>query len=734
MRIALVTREYPPETAWGGIGAYYAGFAKSLSEAGHDVEVFTQGLERGGTSDQDGVRVTRILAHKDGYGPPAEGAMAGSRDVGLFALGLARAMHAAVSRRHAEAPFDLIEGHEHLGINALINADASINAQTVTRYHSAYHTLVRRGLVDWPASPLIEELERLSIAKARIRISTSDVISRAVAEDFSAPQADAVIPNGVYDAGLGVDWDEKAREVLFVGRLVLAHKRPDIAVEAFVTFALAHPDWRMVIIGPDQDHDDHGTVWAYLQTLIPEAIRPRIDYRGAQSQAKVYAAMARSRVILMPSDFESFGMVAVEAMLQGCLPLVSSGTATADVAPDARLVRQRGCVEDFAAGLDDLLGDEERSGAAALSNRLIAHARDAFSQSRMMSDNLALFEHAVSKARRRTRTTSANDRRPLVSVIVPNFNGERFLDETLGSIFSQDYPHIEVILVDGASSDASLQVAARYPDLKIISRPDKGQAHAINRGLLAARGDILAYLNSDDLYRPGAVTAIVEHFRRRPDAMIICGACDYIDEASNVIGKLIQPKFSGVRGIVRYWGWERWHTIPQQACFWRRELTERIGLFDCSLHFVMDLDYWIRAAQNFAIETAPETLAAFRLVAGTKTVSQTDRMYLEEYATFRKYRHILPLPDRWAASWEAGRHASNKLLALGEHLYLTEHLRRRGMEVTLAGMRLWPIRILDVRVWLMLQSLITRKIGLAKFGERVHRRIIYELGRMGGRT
>lgn len=733
MRIALVTREYPPETGWGGIGAFYASFARSLVAAGHEVEVFAQGLSEASTTDDEGVRVSRVLGLADGFGGRGQGPLAGNDDLGLFALGLSRAMHQAVRQRHEDAPFDIIETHEHLGIGAQICADPDLRPLTVTRYHTAYHTLVKRGLVDWPASRLVEALERAAITGAAQRVSVSATTDQVSQDDFGAPSADAIIPNFVRGPAWNGRWSDKKDQILFVGRLVLNLKRPDVAVEAFCRFAAERPSWRLKLVGLDQDHEGVGSVWEHLKTKIPEALRTRIDYIGGQSSDEVYRLMAESKAMLFPSEFESFGLVAVEAMLHGCLPLVTAGSAPADVVPDLRLLRQRGSVEDFATGLETLLGDERASGAAALSSRLVDHARDAFSEDRVLGENLALFDRTLAARRRKARRAQApSGDGPLVSVVVPNFNGARFLDETLRSIVTQDYPNLEVILVDGGSTDESLQIAAEWPTVTVIRQPDKGQAHAINRGLLRARGDILAYLNSDDVYRPGAVRTIVEHFAARPQAKILCGAADYIGEDSQVIGKLIQPRFSGLQGVIRYWGWDRWHTIPQMSCFWRRELTERVGLFDARLHYVMDLDYWIRTAQQFEIETVPETLAAFRLVTGTKTVSATDRMYAEEYATFRRYRGLLPWPQRITASWAAAAHYSGKLLGYGEHFYLGEHLRRRGVAMTMRAVRVSPIRALDPRVWLIAGNVVASAARLGGLADRVHRKALSILSRLKG--
>lgn len=722
MRVALVTREFPPETAWGGIGAFYASFALALTAAGHEVEVFTQGLTKEAVDTRDGFRVVRVLGHSDAFGAKAQGAEAGNDDLGLFALGLARALHRAVAMRHAEAPFDLIEGHEHLGVMALINLDPTLRAPRVTRYHAAYHSLVRRGLVDWPASRLVEALERAGIVAADHRISISQAVSGAAAEDFGAPKADVVIPNFVAPASRPPAWSAKKDQVLFVGRLVLDLKRPDIAIEAFSQFARSRPGWRMLLVGLDQEHRDHGSVWAHLSKSIPASMKGRITHLGDQPHAAVQSLMAESKALLMPSEFESFGLVAVEAMQQGCVPLVAEGTGTAETAPTPELVRRRGSAASFAEGLEHVVGDARRG--ARLSKAVQAHAEARFGAERIMSDNLAFLERCAQGAQAPDNEAVFGPDAPRVSVVVPNFNGGRFLRPTLQSLVDQDYPNLEIILVDGGSTDDSLEIAARYRQVRVISEPDHGQSHAINRGLLQARGDILAYLNSDDLYQPGAVKAVVERFRREPNTQIICGGCEVIDEAGQTVGDLILPRFTGQQGVIRYWGWGRWHAIPQPATFWRRGVTERVGLFDTGLEFAMDLDFWIRAADLFDIRAAPETLAAFRLAQGSKTVSQTDKMYAEEHQVFRRYRSRLPLVQRPFATLAAATHHSGKLLGVAEHLYLTERLRRRGLEMAIKSVRVFPPRALDPRVWFIAGNVVASAMRLSGLADRVHRRLL----------
>ncbi len=732
MRIALVTREYPPETAWGGIGSFYHSFATALAKADHAVEVFCQGLSDSGSSMMGGVLVHRVRAWKDGTGPGVGEPLAGNDDIGVFAFGLASAMLDAVARRHASAPFDIIEGHEHLGINALINNARLAGARTVTRYHTAYESLVKRRLVDWTPSATVRALERQAIHSADLRIATSDFIAGVTEADFDAPPAEALIFNLIDEPSAGPVAPPAEREdvILFVGRLVLNHKRPDLAVQAFAALAERFPTWRLEVAGADMDMPQGGTVWQHCASLLPDALKPRVRYHGTLPHAEVQALFGRAKILLAPSDFESFGLVAIEAMQAGCVPVVADETALIDWVADAQLIFARGRLGNLIERVEALLADPAliEAKSAACRSRALA----AFTPSALLAQNIAAFERARAGAAPHRHVIdavpAATSDDPLISVVIPSFNQGPFIGETIRSILDQDYPHIEVIVMDGGSTDATIEVLKGFPQITWISERDRGQTHAINKGMLLARGDIRAYLNSDDVYRPGAFRAIADIFRREPETQILVGNCDYIDEHSQVIGHL-KAKFTGLQNLVRYGGWERFHCIPQQATFWRASLMSEVGLFDISRHMVMDYDYWMRAAQHADFRTVDQTLAAFRLMAGTKTVSRTDEMYDEEYEAFLRYRHVLPLPLRIRASLEARHGYADKLLMFAQHQILTLRLRRKpaGSLMRIAG--LWPPYLLSARYILCVLHLTLTLVGSQDMAGQIHRRELARLER-----
>ena len=214
---------------------------------------------------------------------------------------------------------------------------------------------------------------------------------------------------------------------------------------------------------------------------------------------------------------------------------------------------------------------------------------------------------------------------PLVSIVTPSFNQVRFLEATIQSVLSQNYPRLEYLIVDGGSADGSVDIIKRYAG-KIawwVSEKDQGQTDAINKGFAHARGDVLAWLNSDDTYEPNAVSSAVGFLNDHPEAGLVYGDANYIDEAGRVIGRFpaAQTDWTRLRrGYVH---------IPQQAAFFRADLWRTVGPLDPSFYFAMDYDLWVRLARCSEVKYVPQTWASFRLHASGKTIRADDRCWPE---------------------------------------------------------------------------------------------------------
>jgi len=230
-----------------------------------------------------------------------------------------------------------------------------------------------------------------------------------------------------------------------------------------------------------------------------------------------------------------------------------------------------------------------------------------------------------------------------LSVVVPSYNQGRFLEATLESILTQDR-ETEVLVHDGGSADESLAILRRYGNrIDFVSRKDEGQADAINQGLQRASGDILAYLNSDDIYYPQAVGRVLDYFKTHADCVALYGTAWHLNEDGSVMEQYPTEPWSYPRLFeVCY--------LCQPAVFWRREVIERFGLFDPTLQYALDYDYWLRVGRDVEfhyLEGPP--LAGSRLHAETKTLKRRMEVHHEIFEVLM--RHIAEPPYQWVKNF-----------------------------------------------------------------------------------
>lgn len=214
---------------------------------------------------------------------------------------------------------------------------------------------------------------------------------------------------------------------------------------------------------------------------------------------------------------------------------------------------------------------------------------------------------------------------PKVSIITPSYNQAKFLEETMLSVLEQDYPNIEYIIIDGGSDDGSKEIIEKHANRLAYwqSQKDKGQTDAINQGFGRASGEILAWLNSDDILYPGAVSAAVRQLKAHPEVGMVYANCDWIDAEGKVIGDFpaAQTDLKKLRrGYVH---------IPQQTAFFRADLWKKVGPLDDSFYFAMDYDLWTRLANQAPLLYVQELWAAFRLHEGAKSIAEDDRCWPE---------------------------------------------------------------------------------------------------------
>lgn len=212
---------------------------------------------------------------------------------------------------------------------------------------------------------------------------------------------------------------------------------------------------------------------------------------------------------------------------------------------------------------------------------------------------------------------------PRISIVTPSYNQGRFLEATIQSVIGQGYPNLEYIVVDGGSTDNSVEIIRRYAGSLAfwVSEPDRGAAHAIDKGLGRASGEIVAWLSSDDIYEPGTLRAVARAFRQDEGVTVVFGDCYMIDEEGRILGTFKAEDEPFERKLQFWHGWR----IPQPTVFVSRRVWEEMGPLDESLDYVFDYDWFLRVAQRHRFVHLGRVMARYRVHAASKTGTDWER-------------------------------------------------------------------------------------------------------------
>ncbi len=214
---------------------------------------------------------------------------------------------------------------------------------------------------------------------------------------------------------------------------------------------------------------------------------------------------------------------------------------------------------------------------------------------------------------------------PLISIVTPSFNQAEFLERTIESVLAQDYPNIEYIIIDGGSTDGSVDIIKRYEDKLAYwtSEKDLGQTDAVNKGFARASGEIIAWLNSDDTYLPGALSEAVEFLEAHLEFGMVYGIAYYIDRHDKILGRFPMGQISYKE--LRRGG----NAIAQQAAFFRKKVWDMVEPLDPSFFYAMDWDLWVRIAGVTPIKFLPRPWANFRMHGDSKSMTEANRCWPE---------------------------------------------------------------------------------------------------------
>lgn len=398
------------------------------------------------------------------------------------------------------------------------------------------------------------------------------------------------------------------------------HKNHAALLEAFARFHQIDPDVHLVLTG----YRDAWGVFAGKYKRFP------VTHLGFVPPASLAALYRRAKALVYPSLHETFGLPLLEAFAAGVPVLCSQGMSLEEIGGDAVLSCDPRSVDSIVEGMVRIAKDEP------LRRQLIERGRGRLA-CYSWDDAAAALRGAFERVARRADSHQwyAVSAPPLVSIVTPSFNQGRFIRRTIDSVLAQDYPHVDFRVIDGGSTDETLDVLRSYGDrFPWVSEKDRGQTHAINKGLAQAKGQILSYLNSDDVLRPGAISKVVRHFLARPACDLVYGRDAYVDVNENFLGWFPTKPYSFETLIDNC-------CISQPAAFWRDRIMAKVGPLDEGLYSIMDYEYWMRMDRAGAIiEHLPELLASTRIHAEAKTSGGTDyqlRRFLEMFVNSMKH-------------------------------------------------------------------------------------------------
>ena len=358
-----------------------------------------------------------------------------------------------------------------------------------------------------------------------------------------------------------------------------------------------------------------------------------ILYLGYRRQEEMPYVFANAKILVFPSLFEGFGIPLVEAMKAKVPIACSNTTSLPEVAKDCAVMFNPLDEADIAMKLHELEVNQKL--CDELVEKGAIRAKD-FSWEKC-ADQTISFLKKVYNQKATKDVKYEHDEMPLVSIITPSYNQGPFIRETIESVLNQDYPNIEYIVMDGGSTDETVEILKSYGSrINWKSEKDDGQADAVNKGIGIAKGSIIGWLNSDDTYLPGAVSRIVEYLKSHPNTDLVYGEGYYIDKESNVTERYLTEKFDKSRLAEQC-------IICQPTAFFTKKIIEEAQYLNKDLQLCMDYELWIRIAQIGKISYIPDYIATSRMYEENKTLSRRQEVYSEICNVIKKYYGYVPV-------------------------------------------------------------------------------------------
>jgi glycosyltransferase involved in cell wall biosynthesis len=226
---------------------------------------------------------------------------------------------------------------------------------------------------------------------------------------------------------------------------------------------------------------------------------------------------------------------------------------------------------------------------------------------------------------------------PKISIVTPSYNQGKFIAQTIDSVLNQKYPNLEYWVIDGGSTDNTVEILKSYgTQIQWVSEKDHGQTEAINKGFHLASGEIVAFLNSDDYYLPGTLLKVADSFQKT-NCMWLTGNYHIVDEENQPIQAWIPIYKQFLQFFSSRFMLSITNYINQPSTFWRREAFEQVGYFNEDLQYVMDYDFWMRMIRKYPLKITHDVFSSFRIHHDSKGGSQYIQQFDEEIMVLQRY-------------------------------------------------------------------------------------------------